>query len=30
MTVKQLAKVENGRLVPTTEAVDADIVEVSK
>lgn len=30
MTVKQLTKVENGRLVPTTEAVDADIVEVSK
>lgn len=30
MTVKQLTKVENGRLVPTTEAVDADIVEVSR
>lgn len=30
MTIKQLTTIHNGRLVPTTSAVDADMVEVSK
>ena len=30
MTVKQITKMENGRLVPTTDSLDADLVEISK
>lgn len=30
MTVKQLTEIENGRLKPSTAALDADIIEVSK
>ena len=30
MAVKQLTEIENGRLKPSTAALDADIIEVSK